>query len=1025
MNAPIYQAEEHSAFFRRALFPLGNRQGDGLDALDRLVSSALTPALIDVAWSQQLQLGQAPEVALRRFRNLLMMAIIERDVTGQAPLEEVLGAVTHWAEVAVQYALDVAAEELRDHGRQPLDSAGQPQDLLVVGMGKLGGGELNVSSDIDLIYVARDRGENPMVMERLAKRVNQLLSAVTADGFVFRVDTRLRPYGDSGPLICTLPALGSYFVEQGREWERFAWLKGRVIGRTRLAPAEATRADEQALMQRVLPFVFRRYLDFPAFTALNKLHGMIRLEAGKTETRRARSDNAGFDVKLGRGGIREIEFCAQLFQIVRGGRDASLRERSTPKALQRLAQRRLLEAEQVDALLPAWHLLRRVEHALQYQEDAQTHWLSDEPAQHAAIGTMLGMTTADFDRQLHTARESVSEVFDALLAPAKALASEMAERHDGTGPGTGFEARHPSDDDATTDPAFGTNARAGHCAVVDTRAERCRHGHDGREDTHGRNGSSGNTASTGYSGSTGSSGIRDVRGTAHGIDGSGQNPPPVSTSLPTEPTSVHPVPSGLGAGTAPAAVDAESQRRVLALRESHAYRRARESSQQQIEFLLNEALAQTGLPGSPCAPSVLIGRLCDFLESIAGRSVYLSLLAQHPDAFRHLLRMIGKTRWASDYLKSHPIVIDELLDGHLLEALDVTRWARDLREQLAATVLAGVTDADGQPAPDIERQMDVMREAHHGAVFKLLAQDLEQRLTVEHLSDQLSALADAVLEITLELVWRNMPRRHRPDPQFAVIAYGRLGGKELGYASDLDLVYLYDDPHEDAPRFYAQLAQRMAGWLQTRTAAGTLFEVDLRLRPNGNAGMLVSSRQAFEVYQQEAAWVWEHQALTRARHCAGTPSIGRFFETLRAGILAKARDQAPLAEEIRSMRRKMHDGHPNDSGLFDIKHDPGGMVDIEFMVQYLVLAFSHRFPELLDNKGNIELLRRASAAGLIRPEQGYVIGDAYRRYRQLQHELRLNDARRARVPHAQVASEAAAVRELWQQLLGTDGMKSA
>lgn len=1012
-QAPTYQAEAHSAYFRRMLFPLGNRQGDGLDALDALVAEALTPDAIDAGWARQLALGQSAEVALRRFRNLLMMAIIERDVRGLAPLEEVLTAITHWAQLAIQHALDTAAGELLAQGHTLLDSRGQPQDLLVVGMGKLGGGELNVSSDIDLIYVTRDQGDNPMRVERLAKRVSQLLAAVSADGFVFRVDTRLRPYGDSGPLICTLPALGSYFLEQGREWERFAWLKGRVVGHTRLAPEASRQADEQALMQRVLPFVFRRYLDFPAFEALGKLHDMIRLEAGKNASRRARSDNAGFDVKLGRGGIREIEFCAQMFQIVRGGQDASLRERSTPRALRRLGRRRLLSQETVDTLLWAWRFLRRVEHALQYQEDAQTHWLADNPDQHAAIASMLALSHAEFDSRLDKARQVVSEVFDALLAPAKAMAqAEAAPANGESSPGssapTASTPASPGQTSTGLQPAFPGGPSADSAGPARPAP---------------RPGGAG-TAAPGPDMPTESRQPGSALPAAEAA-ALAAPPDPVAAGAPSAaapvapaaPRSVPPWPDSCQGGDAPAAgADDESLRRIAMLRGSHAYRRAREQSQRQIDLLLELALAHPPHAGQ-CPSAVLVGRLCDFLESIAGRSVYLSLLSQHPNAYSHLLRMIAKARWASDYLRSHPVVIDELLDGQLLDPLNVENWASDLREQLAATVLAGVSDAEGRPAPDIERQMDVMREAHHGAVFRLLAQDLENKLTVEHLSDQLSALADAVLQITLELLWHNMPRRHRPDPQFAVIAYGRLGGKELGYASDLDLVFLYDDPHEDAPRFYAQLAQRMAGWLQTRTAAGTLFEVDLRLRPNGNAGLLVSSRQAFALYQQESAWVWEHQALTRARHCAGSLPVGNYFEQLREEILGRPREHGALAAEIRTMRQKMHEGHPNHSGLFDLKHDAGGMVDIEFMVQYLVLAWSSRFPELLDNRGNIELLRRAASAGLIGHSQATAVGDAYRRYRQLQHAIRLNDQQHARVPFETVRQEAEAVRALWQQLL--------
>lgn len=896
-----YIADRHSAFFRRNLQAIGNRTEAGTRSLDALIGIPLTSVAIDEAWARHQTLGQPPEVALRSFRNLLMMAIMERDLRAEAPLEEVMGAITHWAEVAVCYALQVAAMDLQQQGRRLLDGHGRPQDMLVVGMGKLGGCELNVSSDIDLIYVARSGGEDPRYMERIARRLSQLLSHVTADGFVFRVDTRLRPYGDVGPLIATLPALESYFHEQGREWERFAWLKGRVIAHTGLAPFNSTRADEQQLMQQVIPFVFRPYLDFPAFAALARLHDLIRSEASKRESRKALSDNAGFDVKLGRGGIREIEFCAQMFQIVRGGQDPSLRERSTPKALQLLARRRFLEEDAVEQLLSAWRLLRRIEHALQYQEDAQTHWLSDDPAQKAAIAAMLGLATSDFDDRLQTARANVERIFDELMAPVT-----------------------PS-----------------------TRAK-------GQE-------------------------------------------------------------TALAPAAANAIQDPESQRRVDALRESRAYRLARDTTRDKVDQLLDHALHAQAAPGT-CSRSELTGRLCDFLESIAGRSVYLDILIQHPAAFLHLLRMMAQARWAGDYLRSHPVVIDELANGQLLEPLNIPHWAQALREQLNATVLAGVLDDEGKPAPDIERQMDAMREAHHGAVFRLLGQDLEKRLTVEKLSDHLSALADEILEITLEHCWANLPRRHQAAPQFAVIAYGRLGGKELGYSSDLDLVFLYDDAHEDAPRVYAQLAQRMAGWLQTRTAAGTLFEVDLRLRPNGNAGLLVSSQNAFRLYQTESAWVWEHQALTRARYVAGSPAIGAAFETLRADILSRHRDHATLRAEIQAMRQKMHDGHPNSSGLFDLKHDTGGMVDIEFMVQYLVLAHSHHHPSLIDNKGNIELLRRAADAGLIPMENAITVGNAYRHYRQLQHEIRLNDTERARVPSASVAIESAAVRSLWKYL---------
>lgn len=927
-QAGPFAAEDLSGYFRRTLTSLRDRADGSLAQLQELVAQPLTPQVIEAFWHKRLAAGDAPEAALRRFRNLVMMAMIERDVGQQAPVAEICTAVTTLAELSITHALRIAAQEFAAGGKLLVDDAGLPQDLMVVGMGKLGGGELNVSSDVDLVFVVRDQGPRPQSAERIARRMVNLLSRPTEDGFVFRVDTRLRPYGDSGPLISSLNMLEQYFYEQGREWERFAWFKARVIANTGLAPAGATAADEQSLLQLVTPFVFRRYLDYATFSALSRLHDMIRDEARKNESRRERSDNAGFDVKLGRGGIREIEFSAQLFQIVRGGPDPLLRERSTPQALQRLAQRRLLEPATVDALTQAWTLLRRIEHALQYQEDEQTHWLPSAPAKRSVIAAMLGVPPEAFDTQLMQAREAVIAVFDKLLAPARREANRAAEL------------------------AAGGVARV---AISD----------DGQA---------------------------IVGGEASGDDGQ------------------------------PTILDEDCARRIEALRESRRYRMASGDTRERIERLIVKSVELS--PTAADNAALWIGRLCDFLEATAGRPAYLTLLDEHPKAFEHLLRIIAKAKWAADYLLMHPVVLDELLDGQLLEPFDCARWGSELREQLAATTLGGLASSGsggssgGPDAPDVERQMDAMREAHHAAVFRLLAQDLEGKLTVEELGDQLSALADEVLETATELVWSQLSRKHCEQPRFAIVAYGKLGGKELGYASDLDLVFLYEDDHEDALQRYSQLAQRITNWMSTRTAAGQLFEIDLRLRPNGDSGLLVSSLRAFELYQTESAWIWEHQALTRARACAGDTRIGSHFEALRRDILGRPRDRAALCDEILAMRKKMHDGHPNRSDLFDLKHDAGGMVDIEFMVQYLVLAWGAVFSELLDNKGNIELLRRCATAGLIDHRTADGIGDTYRHYRQLQHALRLNDVEFARVPPQLVASEARQVRRTWKEVFG-------
>jgi glutamate-ammonia-ligase adenylyltransferase len=456
--------------------------------------------------------------------------------------------------------------------------------------------------------------------------------------------------------------------------------------------------------------------------------------------------------------------------------------------------------------------------------------------------------------------------------------------------------------------------------------------------------------------------------------------------------------------TAPAADDPDVVRRIGLLREGTRYAAARSDTRAAIERLLSEAIAQrTGSAG--------MIRLVELLESVCRRPAYVALLARYPLVFGRVLRVLDWSKWPAEYLMRHPVVLDELLDGQLLESTDYSDWARQLRERVVAARIG--------EAPDVELQMDLVREAHHAQVFRLMVQDLEGRHSTERISDFLSELADQVLGLVIDLVWSQLRQRYCDPPRFAAIAYGRLGGKELGYASDLDLVFLYDNDDDRATEAYSVLAQRLGGWLSTRTAAGLLFETDLRLRPNGQAGLLVSTVEAFERYQRESAWVWEHQALSRARFAAGDHDLGERFEQVRRSVLSIARDPHALAKEVIAMRRKMHDGHPNRSELFDLKHDRGGMVDIEFIVQYLVLAHARSHPQLLDNAGNIALLGRAAQAGLIDRTLADEVANAYRRYRQLQHRLRLDDTQFARVATEVVAGQAGSVISLWRQTLET------
>jgi glutamate-ammonia-ligase adenylyltransferase len=438
------------------------------------------------------------------------------------------------------------------------------------------------------------------------------------------------------------------------------------------------------------------------------------------------------------------------------------------------------------------------------------------------------------------------------------------------------------------------------------------------------------------------------------------------------------------------------------------YRDLPAASRQRYDALLPRLIQQAA--GTP-QPDTTLKRCLTLIEAVSRRAAYLALLDEHPHALERIAAMLSASSWAADYLTRHPILLDELLDSRLLHAEpDWPAFGERLRAELAQQDVQG----------DVERMMDILRETHHAQVFRLLAQDLAGALSVERLADHLSALADLILQVVIESCWAQLAGRHGPDetPQFAVIAYGKLGGKELGYASDLDIIFLYDDARDSAPDTYARLAQRMNTWLSSTTSAGTLFETDLRLRPNGASGLLVSSIEAFRKYQSESAWIWEHQALTRARFSAGDPAVGALFEAERERILRLPRDTQKLREEVAAMRAKMLAAHPNKSGLFDLKHDAGGMIDIEFAVQYLVLAHAHAHPQLTRNLGNIALLKMAAGLALIPDALADTVRDAYREYRHQQHGLRLNGAQYARVPPGTLQAQRQATLALWTLLFG-------
>jgi glutamate-ammonia-ligase adenylyltransferase len=851
--------------------------------------------------------------AMRRLRNLLICAIIQRDLDGRADLDEVVTAMSRFADFAVQAHLaELMAEMTAVHGVPVGAESGRPQAMIVLAMGKHGGGELNVSSDIDLIFVYPEDGDtraeagqrtlsNHEFFVRLGRKLIAALSEVTEDGFTFRVDMALRPNGKSGPLVASLNMVEDYLIVQGREWERYAWVKARAV--------TGDAVDIAALDAIVRPFVFRRYLDFGVIDAIRTMHAQIRAEVNRQERLHPeRSHN----VKLGRGGIREIEFLAQVFQLIRGGRDPALRERSTRRTLRLLAERELLPADTVEQLLEAYSFLRNLEHRLQYLDDAQTHTLPAAAADRDTVARMMGMADeAALLARLDTWRSFVAGQFDAIFA------------------------------DKSTDT--------------------------GAPDT---------------------------------VD------PDASLSDPDNRGAIADRLASLGFDEPQAAAA-----RLVATWQAPRLQTLPEASRTRLVALVNTALAKipnivasAGL-GSHAAT---LGRLLDFFEAIARRSAYLSLLTEYPHTLERVLRMINASGWAATFLTRHPILLDELLD-------DRGNGATEDLPLLAAT-LAGHLDA---AAGDTERQLDILREAHHAQLFRLLALDLAGELSVERLADHLSALADLIVLEVVQRAWQTIATRHREVPRFAVIAYGKLGGKELGYVSDLDVIFLFDDDDPDAPANYARLAQRFITWMTTHTPAGILFDIDTALRPDGASGMLVSSVAAFERYQQSSAWIWEHQALTRARFCAGDAAIGARFEAIREAVLR--RDRTPLADQLRAevvaMRQRMRAAHPNASGRFDLKQDEGGMIDIEFIVQYLVLRHAADYPQLTVNVGNIALLHLCGTLGLIDPVLADGAADAYRVLRRLQHQVRLQGQDNARVERHLVAAHADIVMRLWHACL--------
>ncbi|GAB3191076.1 bifunctional [glutamate--ammonia ligase]-adenylyl-L-tyrosine phosphorylase/[glutamate--ammonia-ligase] adenylyltransferase [Hydrogenophaga aquatica] len=902
---------EHSRYVQR----IRRRYAGELDLLppgapDHAVMTAALAALRE----RGLDLG----AALRVLRQLVMERLVVLDCEQGAPLATVTRAVTDLAELALNEALAQTQLELDDlHGAPMYQDASVPAaqgpvmrraELWIIGMGKFGARELNVSSDIDLIYVydndgetagnsaGRNRISNHEYFGKAVRRIYSLIGDITEHGNVFRVDLALRPNGNSGPAAVSLGALEEYFLVQGREWERFAWLKSRVV-----APASAVaQGSALALRAVVLPFVFRRYLDYNVFESLRSLHRQIREHASK---RAAGHPERAHDVKLSRGGIREIEFTVQLLQVVRGGQFPELRTRPTLAALPRLQRAGLMPEAKVQVLAEAYDFLRRVEHRIQYLDDQQTHILPTRDDDLAWIAHTMGFDNAcAFLHALDAHREVVAQEFDTLLG-----------------------------------------ATPGGCKGCNGGKQR--------------------------------SAVEDLQSVLPQL--------PANFSAKVAEWCEHP--------------------RVLALREDARVRLARLVQRTGAWLEAGRVSEQAAL------------RMADWIEPLLRRESYLALLLERPSVHERLLHVFGAAKWPARYLLKHPGVIDELAGRQLYEErFDPAVFEAELETRRKALAATGEDDDEGL--------LDLLRRAHHAETFRTLARDVEGVLSVEQVADDLSALADAVLRVTGRWCWQRLKNRHREEPRHAIIGYGKLGGKELGYGSDLDIVFVYEDDDERAPEVYAAFVRKMINWLTVKTSEGDLFEIDTALRPNGNSGLLVTTFEAYANYQQQrgsnTAWTWEHQAITRARFVLGAPDLAARFDGVRQAVITAPRDEALLAAEIRAMRERVRAAHAVREGLFDIKHSPGGMVDVEFAVQFLVLSRSAQHPQLLGNIGNIALLQQAELAGLLPEGVGHAAANAYRELRQLQHRARLDEAS-TQVDPAPIQQHIDAVLELWRQVLGT------
>ena len=883
--------------------------------LDLLQGGQLQRSLDEAAFRTGLREMLAAEGAelvpvLRHYRQRHMMRIVWRDFCRLADTLETVRDTSLLAEASIAEALEVSQAALEQRFGVPRGRAsGERQQLIVLAMGKLGARELNVSSDIDLIFAypeagTTDGGKRPISNEEFFIKVGQAvinaLDQVTAEGFVFRVDMRLRPYGESGALVHNFAALEEYYQDQGRDWERYALIKARPV------TGDPGRAAQ--LMAALRPFVYRRYVDFGVIESLRGMKQMISAEV----RRRGLQD----DVKLGHGGIREVEFIAQCFQLIRGGRDLGLQQRELLNVLEECAALGCLPREAVAELRAAYLFLRDSEHAIQGYADKQTQALPQDPLARQAMATVMGFASwNEYLQVLDRHRSRVAVHFEGLIAaPEEESVEQLAE-------------------------------------------ELCLWGEDLSAEA---------LAELGY---------REPQQSLQRLQ-------------------------QLQGSTRVVTLQAEGRARL-----------------EQFMPQLVRACAEAD------DPDLALERVLPLVVAVLRRSAYLVLLLENPPALGELVTLCAASPWIADQISRHPVLLDELLDrANLYTAPDRGRLQDELRQQVARLAV-----------DDLEAQMEALRYFKASHVLRVAASELSGRLPLMKVSDKLTWIAEVIVEQVLAVAWADLTKKYGEPARtgsgygFTVFGYGKLGGIELGYGSDLDLVFLCDGAQgsTDGERsihntvFYTRLGQRMIHILETRTSLGQLYEVDMRLRPSGESGMLVTTTQGFRSYQQESAWTWEHQALVRARFVAGDPDVAREVEAIRQDVLCLAREPGELARDVQKMRDRMRQhllpGEKAREGEFHLKQGSGGIVDIEFMVQYAVLAWSHSEPELARWSDNVRIIEALGQAGLFEQQECDTLTEAYLAYRSAAHQLALQHQPDV-VPADRFADLRAAVSAQWERL---------